>query len=172
MDKASYYRHHEERKQHLRDYQKAHKEEQNRRHRERAARDPEYREQCRRLTRYHQARGRWTTTGIAAIFEKEVRAFYFACPPGMEVDHIHPLRIKVDGQHVGCGLHVPWNLQYLTSRENKRKGQKVDGVAPVTKEEQARRKVKRKAYLDAWREKNWDRVLEINRASYYRNRKL
>jgi 5-methylcytosine-specific restriction endonuclease McrA len=46
-----------------------------------------------------------------------VRAIYEACPDGMEVDHILPLR----GDHVS-GLHVAENLQYLTQPENRAKG--------------------------------------------------
>ena len=38
-----------------------------------------------------------------------------------EVDHIFPL----NGTN-SCGLHVPWNLQILLSRDNAAKGNKID----------------------------------------------
>lgn len=46
---------------------------------------------------------------------------YKECPPDKEVDHIIPLKHdKV------CGLHVPWNMQYLTRQENAKKGNSFD----------------------------------------------
>lgn len=52
--------------------------------------------------------------------EEEIRKIYDDCPPGYHVDHIIPLRAKNM-----CGLHVPWNLQYLPALENIRKNNKV-----------------------------------------------
>lgn len=51
--------------------------------------------------------------------QEGVRDFYLNCPNGLHVDHVIPLR----GKHVS-GLHVIWNLQYLTPKENMRKHNK------------------------------------------------
>jgi hypothetical protein len=50
-----------------------------------------------------------------------IAAIYAACPPGMVIDHIVPLRGRTFEGHRISGLHVPWNLQRLTKEENGRK---------------------------------------------------
>lgn len=54
---------------------------------------------------------------LATIYSKEIRQFYENCPNGFHVDHKVPLKGKTV-----CGLHVPWNLQYLPAQENIKKG--------------------------------------------------
>lgn len=42
------------------------------------------------------------------------------------VDHICPLKgVNGKGEHVLCGLHVPWNLQVIVFRDNLTKSNKV-----------------------------------------------
>lgn len=58
-------------------------------------------------------------TKIAAMHKELTDLVYATCPEGMHVDHIVPLNGKTIS-----GLHVPWNLQYLTPEENIKKGNK------------------------------------------------
>lgn len=50
-----------------------------------------------------------------------IEQFYRNCPKGMVVDHVIPIH----GELV-CGLHVSWNLQYMTGRQNSAKSNRVD----------------------------------------------
>lgn len=58
-------------------------------------------------------------------YRSETVDMYRNCPEGYEVDHIVPIKGKdfIDGkrQQVVCGLHVPWNMQYLLKSENRKK---------------------------------------------------
>ena len=53
-----------------------------------------------------------------------IKSIYDNCPPGHQVDHIVPIK----GKSV-CGLHVEYNLQYLTASQNLKKSNHlvVDG---------------------------------------------
>ena len=54
---------------------------------------------------------------------QEIIEIYENCPKGMQVDHIIPIQNKSVS-----GLHVPWNMQYLTKEENVRKNNKFESV--------------------------------------------
>ena len=66
----------------------------------------------RRELRLKRATPKWLTPHQI----EEMVQIYKNRPEGHEVDHIIPLQ----GVNV-CGLHVPWNLQYLTIKANRSK---------------------------------------------------
>jgi hypothetical protein len=57
---------------------------------------------------------------ISRAYREEIADIYEARPQGMQVDHIVPL----NGLNVS-GLHVPWNLQYLSPEDNLKKSNKT-----------------------------------------------
>ncbi|MGT2429370.1 hypothetical protein ACU4HD_12665 [Cupriavidus basilensis] len=71
----------------------------------------------RNRTTVHRIEVRMGRSLTAAYDRKACEAFYAACPEGMQVDHAVPL----NGVFVS-GLHVSWNLQYVTPEENGRRG--------------------------------------------------
>jgi hypothetical protein len=60
----------------------------------------------------------------AWVCKDALLSIYANCPKGHEVDHIIPLKGLIDGRPVS-GLHVPWNLQYLTVAQNRKKKNRI-----------------------------------------------
>jgi hypothetical protein len=69
--------------------------------------------------RARQARLKQRTPAWANL--KAMREIYVNCPEGYHVDHVVPL----NGENVS-GLHVEFNLQYLSAEENIKKSNKFD----------------------------------------------
>lgn len=63
-----------------------------------------------------------TPTWLNAGHKAEMEGFYMFCQifNGFQVDHIIPVRGKTVS-----GLHVPWNMQVLTCKQNRAKGNKL-----------------------------------------------
>ena len=70
----------------------------------------------------HCAKRRATKLNATPKFANlnKIKEIYKNCPKGYVVDHIVPLQSKVV-----CGLHVEWNLQYLTPSENSSKSNRL-----------------------------------------------
>lgn len=72
------------------------------------------------VSRRRGYKGKATPRWLTQEQKEQLRLIYKNRPEGHHVDHIVPLK----GKSV-CGLHVPWNLQYLPAQLNLKKGNKL-----------------------------------------------
>lgn len=89
------------------------------RRKERYSEDSVYRARIKAQAAEYRARKGRATLGEGD--SKELQRIYLECPQGFEVDHIVPLK-----NSIVCGLHVPWNLQYLPPSVNRSKNNAFD----------------------------------------------
>ena len=82
----------------------------------------EWRKKNRNTTNAYKAKRRASELKATPKFANlnKIKEIYKNCPKGYHVDHIVPLINK----NV-CGLHVEWNLQYLTPSANLSKSNKL-----------------------------------------------
>lgn len=113
--KAYHRKHPDKNRQRVLRWQKENKDKHNAKNRAWNKAHPEHR-RARNNARIINQRLRTPSWAKRGAIAKQIREFYLNRPEGFEVDHIIPLY----GDFVS-GLHVPWNLQYLTSKQNREK---------------------------------------------------
>jgi len=101
-------------------YYSSHKE-------EKAEYSREYQQNNRDIINYHASKRRAAKLQAIAPWAdlNKIKQIYENCPEGYQVDHIYPLQ-GIDS----CGLHVETNLQYLTTKDNRSKGNKLPEEVP------------------------------------------
>ena len=73
---------------------------------------------------------------ISKHFKKQIIDIYLKRPDGFHVDHIIPIN-----HPEVCGLHVPWNMQYLPAAENIKKSNKFEPLTKLTNKKFRKKKL-------------------------------